>query len=90
MFNFANNLLKTLQNDGIKKNFHNVFETSIKLIIDKQFAAIKCTVNDLNATVELLRNGIKNKDVFIAQLKTENNSSKKRLAEMDNKNSELE
>lgn len=87
---FADNFLKALQDDRIKENPRDIFESSIKLLIDEQFAAVKRTVDGLSATVELLRNEIKNKDVSIAQLKAENDSLKNNLADIEKTNDELQ
>jgi len=55
---FSENFLRALQDDRVKKNLHDIFETSIKLLIDEQFAAIKHTVDGLNASIDLLRNEV--------------------------------
>ena len=43
---FADDLITAVQNDRIKKNFHDIFESSIKFIIDEHFAEVKRTVHD--------------------------------------------
>lgn len=90
MSTFADNLLKALQDDRIKKNFHDIFETSIKLIIDEKFADVMRTVDGLNATVELLRTEIKAKDASLGQLKKENDDLKIGLADLEKTNDELQ
>ena len=61
MYNFVDNFLKAQQDDHIKENFHDIFKTSIKLIINEQFTTIKRAFDGLNTTLESLRNYIKTK-----------------------------
>ena len=72
----VNNFLNLLTNPDIKNKFGEMFNKGITKLIDKSNEALNKKIEDLTATIGMLRLELHDKDDSITQLKTENNTLK--------------